>query len=384
MKIPFHKPNLPESLDLIYRESLRSGWLTTGDIVNSFEEKLSSYLNSDYVVALNSCTAGLHLALAAKNFGKGDKFILPTMTFISTLECGEYLGMEPILVDSEKSGFLLDLNQVEDLLKKQNNVKAILPMHYGGEPANMNCIFKLAEKYGVFVLEDAAHALDTVSNYGKIGDTNHGAAFSFYANKNITTAGEGGALATNDKKLAEKVRRLSLHGITKDGWERFKENGKWEYDIIELGYKYNMTDFSASFGLWQLEKAKIWQEKRKSIVKYYHQKLKNIDGIILPKLTNGHSWHLFVIKLDLKYWKISRNSIIEKLNKRGIGLAVHYKPIHKLLYVKSKYSFPSDQFPRSNELFESIISFPIYPNLTFEELDQITENVIRIYKQYSL
>ena len=383
MKIPFHKPNLPESLDLIYRDSLRSGWLTTGDIVNTFEQKLSSYLNSDYVVALNSCTAGLHLGLAAKNFGKGDKFILPTLTFVSTLECGEYLGMEPILVDSEKSGFLLDLNQVEDLLKKQNNVKAILPMHYGGEPVDMNCIFKLAEKYGVFVLEDAAHALETVSNSGKIGNTNYGAAFSFYANKNITTAGEGGAFATNDKKLAEKVRRLSLHGITKDGWERFKENGKWEYDIIELGYKYNMNDFSASFGLWQMERAKIWQEKRKNIVKYYHQKLKNIDGIILPKLTSGHSWHLFVIKLELEYWKISRNSIIEKLNKRGIGLAVHYKPIHKLLHVKSKYSFPSDQFPRSNELFESIISFPIYPNLTFEEIDKITENVIDIYEKNS-
>ena len=384
MNIPFHKPNLPKSLDEIYQESIRKGWLTTGDIVKSFEKKLSRYLNADYVVALNSCTAGLHLALAAKGFKKGDKFILPTMTFISTLECGEYVGMEPLLVDSEESGFLLDLNQVEDLLKNEENIKAILPMHYGGEAVDMKTLFSLAEKYGVFVLEDAAHALETISNSSKIGNTNHGATFSFYANKNITTGGEGGALATNDRKFAEKVKRLSLHGITKDGWKRFKENGNWEYDIIELGYKYNMTDLSASFGLWQMKRVKSWQEKRKNIVKHYYEKLDKIDGFILPKLSSGHAWHLFVIKLNLNYWKISRNLIIDKLNSRGIGLAVHYKPLHKLSYCKSQYSFSYDDYPRSNKLYESIISLPIYPRLTLNELHYITENLILLYEKYSL
>ena len=384
MKIPFHKPNLPESLDEIYHESLREGWLTTGEIVNSFEQKLSSYLNADYVVALNSCTAGLHLALAANGFKKGDKFILPTMTFISTFECGEYLGMEPLLVDCDKSGFLMDINQVEDYLKKEDNVRAILPMHHGGDPVDMKCIFALAKKYGVFVLEDAAHALETVSNFGKIGDTSYCAAFSFYANKNITTAGEGGAIATNNQEFAEKVKKLSLHGITKDGWNRFKENGKWEYDIIELGYKYNMTDLSASYGLWQMERVDIWREKRISIAKYYYYKLENVDGIILPNFNDGHAWHLFAIKLNLKYWKISRNSIIKKLNNNGIGLAVHYKPIHKLLYCRTKYRFSSEKFPRSNELFDSIISLPIYPRLTFNEIDYITENLINLYEKFSI
>ena len=384
MKIPFHKPNLPESLDEIYHESLRSGWLTTGDLVKSFEHKLSSYLNADYVVALNSCTAGLHLALAANDFKKGEKFILPTMTFISTLECGEYLGLEPLLVDCDESGFLMDINQVEDYLRKEDNVKAILPMHYGGDPIDMKCLFTLAKKYGVFVLEDAAHALETVSNFGKIGDTSHCAAFSFYANKNITTAGEGGAIATNNQEFAEKVKRLSLHGITKDGWSRFKENGKWEYDITELGYKYNMTDLSASYGLWQMERVDCWREKRINIAKYYYQRLENIDGITLPNFSNGHAWHLFAIKLNLKYWKISRNSIIEKLNNNGIGLAVHYKPIHKLLYCRNKYRFSSEDFPRSNELFDSIISLPIYPRLTFNEIDYITENLINLYEKFSI
>ena len=202
MKILFHRPNLPESLDNIYRDSIRSGWLTTGSQVQEFETKLAQYLDAEHVVAVNSCTAALHLALAAKGFFKGDKYIAPTYTFASTVECGEYLGMEPILVDCEKDGFLIDLNQVEDILKKESGVKAVLPVHYAGEPMDMIYLFELAERFGVFIMEDAAHALETESGAGKVGNTHHAAAVSFYANKNMTTAGEGGALATNDPKLA--------------------------------------------------------------------------------------------------------------------------------------------------------------------------------------
>ena len=265
-------------------------------------------------MAINSCTAALHLALAAKGFSTGDKYIAPTYTFASTVECGEYLGMEPILVDCEKDGFLIDLNQVEDILKKESGVKAVLPVHYAGNPVDMRHLFELAEKFGVFIVEDAAHALETESRAGKVGNTVYAAAFSFYANKNMTTAGEGGALSTNDPKLAEKVKKLSLHGISKDGWDRFKTQGSWEYDINELGFKYNLSDLAASFGLWQMGQLEDWQKRRFDIVNKYIQGLGSIDGLILPELKNGHAWHLFVIQLKTEHWHISRNEFIEKMN----------------------------------------------------------------------
>ena len=244
MNIPFHRPNIPRSLDKINTDSIKSGWLTTGSQVFRFEKKLSNYLRYKYVVALNSCTAGLHLALAAKEFSKGDKFLAPVLTFVSTIECGEYLGMSPILIDCKKDGFLMDLNFIEDQIKRDPKIKVIIPMHYGGELNDMGNIISIAEKYGLFVLEDAAHAVENSLNSKKEEYLNHAVAFSFYANKNITSAGEGGALATSNKKLAHKIKKLSLHGITKDGWNRYKKFGKWEYDITELGF--NLANFDTS------------------------------------------------------------------------------------------------------------------------------------------
>ena len=291
--------------------------------------------------------------------------------------------MEPILIDSENDGFLIDLNQVEDALKRDNSVKVIIPVHYGGEPVNLKYLWDLAEKYGLFILEDAAHALETNFQGEKIGNTNHAAAFSFYANKNITTGGEGGALSTNNSELADAMRKLSLHGITKDGWNRFKAKGKWEYDIVKLGYKYNLTDFSASFGIWQFAQIKKWQKRRSEIFNQYIEGLSNIKGIVLPQYTPGHSLHLFVIQLIKNRWSISRDKFIEEMNMKGIGLAVHYKPIHRLSYYKNKYDFNCDNFPRANELFDSIISLPIYPSLEKSSVSYIIDSIISLSDTYS-
>ena len=383
MKISFHKPNIPDNLELIFPRSIRSGWLTTGSQVSKFEKILADYLGAKHVVALNSCTAGLHLALAAKNFGNKSKFIAPTLTFVSTIECGEYVGMQPILVDSDKDGFLLDLNQVEDIVKKDSSVKVIIPVHYAGQSVDLQFLWDLADKYGLFILEDAAHALESVSNGKKVGDTDHAAAFSFYANKNITTGGEGGALATNNDYLAKKVKKLSLHGITKDGWNRFRKNGNWEYDIVELGFKYNLTDYAASFGLWQMNHIMKWQKRRNEIVEKYNNALSGKEGISLPDIMEGHSKHLYVIKSKTNRWSISRDNFIELMNERGIGLAVHYKPIHLLSYYKKHYKFNKNNFPTANLLFNSIITLPLYPNLTDNELDYVIENILKLYKIYS-
>jgi len=291
--------------------------------------------------------------------------------------------MEPILVDSSENGFLIDLNQIEDLVKNDQSIKAIVPMHYGGEPVDLEKIMEIAAKYGLFVLQDAAHALETEYNGIKIGNTDHAAAFSFYANKNMTTGGEGGAVSTNDERLAKKIKKLSLHGITKDGWNRFKKDGNWEYDIVEMGYKYNLTDYAACFGLWQMNQIEKWQLRRDEIVKKYINGLNHIDSIHLPKVIKGHSKHLFVIRLDPNKWSISRNIFIEKMNKKGIGLAVHYKPLHQLSYYKNKYHFNIDNFPMANLLYESIISLPIYPKLSDSSLDQIINSITELHDMYS-
>ena len=383
IKIPFHIPNIPENIENIFSESIRCGWLTTGSQVNELERKMAEYLDVEHIIAVNSCTAALHLALAAKGFGVGQKFIVPTLTFVSTIECGEYLGMEPILVDSSEDGFLMDLNKIEDIVKSDDSIEAIIPMHYAGESIDLESIMEIAGKYNLFVLQDAAHAFETEHNGIKIGNTDHAAAFSFYANKNLTTGGEGGALATNDSNLAERVKKLSLHGITKDGWNRFKTNGNWEYDIVEMGYKYNLTDYAACFGLWQMGQIDEWQKRRTEIVFKYKEALSRIDSIYLPNVNDGHAKHLFVIRLDLENWSISRNSFISKMNEKGIGLAVHYKPLHQLLYYKQKYGFDINKFPIASTLYESIVSLPIYPNLADDSINYIIDSIMDLYNRYS-
>ena len=275
MDIPFHKPILPKDVNTILHDSINSGWLTTGPKVKEFEDELSLYLESKHVIAVNSCTAALHLALAAKQLSAHDRFIAPTYTFVASVEVGEYFGSKPVLVDCDRATFNLDLNQVEDALRNDKNrsIKVIIPVHFAGQSVDMLSLQEIAQRYGVFLLEDAAHALETKSDVGKIGNSADAVAFSFYANKNITTGGEGGALATNNDEIAEAVRKLSLHGISKDGWKRFAKGGNWRYDVSLLGYKYNMTDIAASFGREQLSHIQVWHARRLAIVSEYTKHL---------------------------------------------------------------------------------------------------------------
>ena len=343
-----------------------------------------NYLSAKNTVALNSCTAALHLALAAKGLGPRDKYIAPTYTFVATIEVGEYLGAKPILVDIDPQTFNLDLNQVEDKLRDNPEIKAIIPVHFGGQSVEIEKVIDLANKYNLFVLEDAAHSFETVSNNKIFLNRDHAIALSFYANKNITTGGEGGALVTNDTKLYDKVKKLSLHGMSKDGWKRFQANGKWAYDVSEMGYKYNMTDISASFGIDQLKNINLWHKRRVIISERYKIGLNNIEGVILPNHFTGdlHAWHLFVIRLKPNLWKISRNELIEKINQEGIGTSVHYIPIHMHSYYVNKYGFKVDDFPIAKEVYETSISLPIYPRLKNAQTDYIIEKLKIIWEKY--
>jgi len=386
MKIPFHKPIIPKNLDNLFPDSIRSGWLTTGPMVKEFELQLSDYLQAEHVIAVNSGTAALHLALAAKGFQAGDKFIVPTYTFAATVEAGEYLGLEPILVDCATNSFNIDLDHVETILKKEKNIVAVIPVHFSGQAVDMERLKLLAEKHGNFVLEDAAHALETVSNAGKVGNTHDAAAFSFYANKNITTGGEGGAVSTNNSNLAEKIRKLSLHGMSKDGWERFKGGGSWAYDVSELGYKYNMTDVAACFGLEQLQYVQSWHGRRVEIVQRYQNGLRNIQGLVLPHQDDQliHAWQLFIIQLRSAEWQIGRNDLIEKLNKVGIGTSVHYIPVHMHSYYAGKYGWQPRDFSMAQQLAETVISLPLYPALQDREVTYIIDHILQLWAQYSI
>ena len=386
MKIPFHKPIFPANINSILRNSVDSGWVTTGPKVKEFETKLCDYLQVDNVIAVNSGTAALHLALAARGVGQGDKFIAPTYTFVASVEVGEYLGAEPVLVDSDPRTFNIDLNQVEDVLNKDKNIKVIIPVHFGGQAVDMKVVNQLKDEYGLFVVEDAAHALESVSTIGKVGNTSDAAAFSFYANKNITTGGEGGALATNDDKLAEKVRILSLHGMSKDGWKRYDTGGKWAYNVSELGYKYNMTDIAASFGLDQLNHVDDWYKRRFDIIQRYNEGMDNIEGLVLPKHMCGevHAWHLYVIRIIPEMWQISRNSLIEKINEKGIGTSVHYIPVHMHSYYVRKYGYVSGDFPVSKELSETVITLPLYPKMTDVQTESVISTLKELWAKYKI
>ena len=370
MNIPFHKPNIPKNINEIFSESIHNGWLTTGPQVAKFESLLCDYLDAKHVVAVNSCTAGLHLSLVAKGFKPGDYFIAPTYTFVATVEVGEYIGMIPELVDCDTS-FNMDLNQIEDKIKFNNRIKCIIPVHFAGKPVNMNEINYLSNKYGLFVLEDAAHALESVSNSGKVGNTDSAASFSFYANKNITTGGEGGAIATNNEKLASDIRQLSLHGMSKDGWNRFKLGRKWSYDVSKLGYKYNMTDISASFGIWQMNFVDNWYSIRKNYIFEYRNYFNSIDGVTIQdieSINEVNAYHLFLISILPDKWKINRDKIIILLNEKGIGTSVHYIPVHMHSYYINKYGYSENDFKNATNFSKTSISLPLYPILNKKKL----------------
>tara|TARA_Y100000768_G_scaffold384806_1_gene369563 strand:+ start:550 stop:1716 length:1167 start_codon:yes stop_codon:yes gene_type:complete len=387
MKIPFHRPIFSNKTIDDVESVLSSGWVTTGEKTHSFEQKLSEYLNVKNVVAVNSCTAALHLGAIISGLKKNDMFIAPTHTFVSSVEIGEYIGATPLLVDIDMNTMNLDLNHVEDLLKKfGKNIKTIIPVHFAGNPVKMNQLREISEPYNCFILEDAAHALEAIYDGNKIGDTNNAAAFSFYANKNITTGGEGGAIATNDSKLADRLRMLSLHGMDKDGWSRFKSNGKWSYDINQLGYKYNLTDVASIIGIDQLKNVNKWHKKRSDVFDKYHRGLKSIEGIKLPPKANDnskHAKHLYIIQIIEKFWKISRDDLIIKLNKFGLGTSVHYRPIHMHSYYQKKYGFKPEDFIKSKNLYESAISIPLYPDLKNDEILYIINTVNELWSKYS-
>jgi len=362
-------------------ETLRSSWITTGPKTKEFEKKFAGKFGAPAALAVNSCTAALHTALVGLGIGPGDEVITTPMTFCSTVNVIEQVGARPVLVDVEPDTLNIDPDKIEDAVTTKT--KAIMPVHYSGHPVDLDAIYDIAERHNLFVVEDAAHAVSAKYKGRYIGTGGTVAAFSFYATKNMTTA-EGGML-TGTPDFVEKCRIISLHGMSRDAWNRYSKEGSWYYEVLLPGFKYNMTDIQASLGLVQLEKLESFQLRRAEIVAKYNQEFKNYDALEIPvaKAEVEHAWHLYVLKLNLEALRINRNQFIEELKVRNIGTSVHFIPIHLHPYYRDKYGYKPEDFPVAFNNYQRIISLPLHAGLSDNDVQDVIAAVVEIVKKYS-
>ena len=372
-QVPFHRPSFDERELRAIEEVLRSGWITTGERTREFERRFAEYVGATHAVAVNSCTAGLHLALAAEGIGAGDEVITTPYTFVATVETICYLGARPVFVDVDPATRNIDPAAI--VAKITPRTKAIVPVHIAGLPADLDEIHAIAEPRGIPVLEDAAHSLPASYKGRRIGSLSRATAFSFYATKNLTTA-EGGMLTTEDADLAARYRRLSLHGITADGWKRYRLGGKWFYEVVEMGYKYNLTDVAAAMGLVQLDKLDGFDARRHEIAKAFHDRFADLPDLALPSepADRRHAWHLYIVGLTDKS-RATREQFIERLTERGIGTSVHFIPAHLHPYYAAHLGHKRGDFPRAEAAFECAVSLPLYPAMTDEDVEYVASSV---------
>ena len=376
--LPFALPDISSDEINEVLDSLRSGWLTTGPKTKRFEEEFAAFVDSEIeAIAVNSATAGLHLALEAAGVGPGDEVITTPYTFTATAEVVRYLGADPIFVDSDPNTFNIDPANIEAAITART--KAIVPVHFAGLSCDMVAILSIASRHNLKVVEDAAHALPTTFNGKLIGSLDSDATvYSFYATKTITT-GEGGMIVTRDPELAKRCRTMRLHGISRDAFDRYTSTKPaWHYEVVAPGYKYNMTDIAASLGIHQLRKANLFQQKRQAMVARYDEALQGLPLLLPPHGPAGdiHAWHLYVVRLT-DAAPVNRDRFIELMAEQGIGCSVHFIPLHLHPYWRDRYSLKSEDFPHALHTYERAVSLPLYTKM--ETGDQ--ERVIRAVQE---
>ena len=373
MQIPFHKTHTTDEELNAAIEAIKLGWLTMGPKTVEFENKFKEYIGSAEAVSMNSATAALHLALKAVGLQRDDEVILPTTTFVATAEVVTYFDAIPVLCDIEEDTHNIDVPKIEALIT--DKTKAIIPVHFAGQPCDMDEIYEIAGKYNLHIIEDAAHAIPSSYKGVKIGNLEKSdiTCFSFYATKPLST-GEGGMATTNNSDYAKSMKINRLHGISRDAWDRYTTKGAWYYEVVDSGNKYNTTDINAAMGLVQLRKQELLREKRNQIALKYNEAFKDNKKIIIPfvKENRATSWHLYVIKIN------NRDEVIEQLKENGVGCSVHFIPIHKHPYYKDKYGYKSEDYPIANRVFERSLSLPIYPDMNDEEVDYVIQKVKEI------
>lgn len=377
--IPYNLPSIDkEEIDEI-TDTLKSNWLTMGPKTIKFEKEFADYIKVKNAISVNSCTAAMHLSLIALGIKEGDEIITSPFTFAATGNVICHVGAKPIFVDIDEKTFNIDTNKIEKAIT--NRTKAIIVVHYGGQSADLDEIKNIADKYNLKIIEDAAHAVGSDYKGKKIGSFGNLVCYSFYATKNMTT-GEGGMIVTNDNELADKLRILRLHGISKDAWKRYEKEGNWYYEIQECGWKYNMTDIQASLGLPQLKKLEKFIERRKEIAKKYNEELSNISGIKIPfeKENRTHGYHLYPILLET----YDRNKFIEEMSKKNIGTSVHFIPLHLHPFYQRTFGYKEGDFPVAEKIYKRIVSLPLYPSMSNEKVLKVTEIIKKIMKKDNL
>jgi perosamine synthetase len=379
--LPFHIPDIADDEIQSVVETLRSGWLTTGPRVKQFEEEFGKFVGASHAIAVNSGTAALHLALDAVGVTRGDEVLVPTMTFAATAEVVLYLQARPVLVDCQPDTCNIDPDQIDRKITART--KAIIPVHFAGQPCDMGQIMDIARGYRLKVIEDAAHALPASYRGQPIGGIGDITCFSFYATKPITT-GEGGMSTTEHQEYADRMRIMSLHGISQDAWKRYTAEGSWYYEILYPGYKYNLTDIAAAIGLEQLKKCDGFWEARQRIAAMYDEGFADLPEICTPtrRPEVQHAWHLYVIQLDLARLRIGRNAFTEALHRANIGISVHFIPLHLHPYYRETFGYAPGDFPHASAVYDRIISLPIYSRMTDANVQHVISAVRTIVQQH--
>jgi len=375
--LPFHKPSIGEAEIAEVIDTLGSGWLTMGPKTQRFEQKFAAYIGSGHAIAVNSCTAALHLLFEALGLGPGDEVITTPYTFTATIASVLYTGATPVLVDTLADCPNIDPEAVAARIG--GRTRAIVPVHFAGVPCDLDRLGQLAAGCGASLMEDAAHALPAKYKGRTIGTIGHATAFSFYAGKNMTT-GEGGMITTDDSALADALRIRRLHGISRDAWRRYSAEGSWYYEVEALGFKYNMTDINASLGLHQLDRLDEFQRRRSEIVALYEEHLAGVPGILRPELPPDveSAWHLYVVRLDRERLRISRNQVIDLLKEDNIGTSVHFipAPLHPLY--QQRLGCRREDFPNAVGLYEQSISLPLFPAMGNDDVLSVCRSLERI------
>ena len=364
-------------------DSLKSGWITTGPKMRKFEDIFKNHIGSEYAIAVNSGTAALHISTSSINIKPGDEVITTPLTFVASANCVIYRGGTPIFADIKKDTYNIDPNEIRK--KITPNTKALIPVHFAGQPCEMDELVEIAEEYDLYIIEDAAHAIDAEYKGKKIGNISDLTTFSFHPVKNITTA-EGGMVTTNNDELYEKLLMFRTHGITRDAIKRFGKEGGFYYDMQYLGFRYNLSELHSALGIHQMSKLESFQKRRREIVELYNKELNDLEEIILPyvKKEVKHSWHLYVIQLNLERLKVDRDHIFRALREENIGVNVHYIPVHYHSYYENKFGLKKGILPNVEWLFPRLLTIPLFPRMSDDDVNDVVnalKKVIYYYKK---
>ena len=381
--LPFARPALGEEEIAEVVDTLRSGWITTGPKVERFTSAFAEYVGGRFAVPVSSATAGLHVALLALGVGPDDEVITTPMTFVATLNTVVHCGAVPVLVDIDAATLNIRVEEIEK--KITSKTKAIVPVHYVGQPADMDPILELAGSRGIAVLEDAAHAIGTEYKGRKIGSFPTTSVFSFHPNKNMTT-GEGGMVVTDDEEVFERASLLKFHGMDREAWKRFAKSGSPRYDVALPGYKYNMMDIQAALGLHQLPRLESFLRERARLAARYDEKLAGAPGLILPQRVpypSRHAWHLYTPLVDVDRLTISRDQFMDELKKRNIGTGLHYSAAHEFSYYANRFGWMPESFPEAHFVSDRIVSLPLFPGLADEDQDDAIEAIREVLREHA-